>query len=147
MAPKLTQAKVTTDISVRFAETDQMGVVHHASYIIWFEVGCVAWMEAIGVPYIEISRSGHNFAVTGIQASYRASATFGDKLSIVTSMVELRSRYIKFAYEIQHSETNASLVSGHSEHIYVDKTGKVTRMPNEILMRIQEGSERYHDSH
>ena len=71
---ELANAVVTVDVDVRFAETDSMGVVHHANYVVWFEVGRVAWMKAAGMPYTEIAASGHHLAVTAIHAEYRASS-------------------------------------------------------------------------
>ena len=53
-------------IRVRYAETDAMGIVHHSNYVIWFELGRIAWMDAVGVPYAEVAAGGNHFAVTGL---------------------------------------------------------------------------------
>lgn len=135
-------APVAVDIEVRFAETDQMGVVHHGSYVIWFEVGRVAWMKAAGMPYVEVANSGYNFAVTGIHAAYRASCRFGDPIQVITRLAKLRSRQVEFSYEVRNTADQSLLATGSSEHICVDATGKMTKMPTAIYERLLAGAER-----
>lgn len=135
-----TTAVRSAPIAVRFAETDLMGVVHHAAYIVWFELGRIAWLDAAGVPYKEIAATGHHFAVTGIHAAYRASCSFGDSVVVETSLSQLRSRQVAFAYELRHAVDDTLLVSGSSEHICVDLSGAMARIPNEQLSRLQEGA-------
>ncbi|RLT34596.1 MAG: acyl-CoA thioesterase [Chloroflexi bacterium] len=117
------------DITVRFAETDQMGVVHHASYIVWFEAGRVAWMGAAGLPYAQISNAGYNFAVVDVQCRYRAAIRFGDPVQVITRLVSLRSRQVEFAYEVVNSETGLLCAAGSTSHICVDNSGAMTRIP------------------
>jgi acyl-CoA thioester hydrolase len=134
------KAIVTTEVDVRFAETDLMGVVHHATYIVWFEVGRVAWMQAAQLPYTEIAASGHHLAVTGIHAAYRASARFGDTIRIETRLVKLRSRQIEFAYELRNRADNAVIATGVSEHICVDLAGRMAKIPPTIVERLTAGA-------
>lgn len=136
----LNAAVVAVDVDVRFAETDLMGVVHHASYIVWFEIGRVAWMKAAGMPYTDIAASGHHFAVTGIQAAYRAPARFGDTVQISTRMAKLRSRQIEFAYELRILADNALIATGVSEHICVDLEGRMAKIPQWIIDRLFAGA-------
>lgn len=133
-------AVVTTEIAVRFAETDLMGVVHHGAYIVWFEVGRVGWMAAAGVEYTEIAAAGCHLAVTGIQSAYRASCTFGDTVRIATHLSRLRSRQLSFEYEIRHAATDVLLVTGSSAHVCVDLDGRTTRLPHDIFKRLQSGA-------
>lgn len=128
------------DIDVRFAETDSMGVVHHAAYVVWFEVGRVALMKAVGMPYTEIAAGGHHFAVTGIHAEYRASARFGDTIRILTRIEELRSRQIKFGYELRKLSDNTIIATGVSEHICVDLSGRMAKIPPEVATRLIQGA-------
>ena len=79
-------AALPLDITVRFAETDQMGVVHHSEYVVWFEAGRVAWMAAAGMPYTEIAGAGYNFAVTELQCRYRNAIRFGDAVQVITRL-------------------------------------------------------------
>jgi len=137
----LTAATVAVEVDVRFAETDLMGVVHHASYIVWFEIGRVAWMKTAGMPYTEIAASGHHFAVTGIHAQYRAAARFGDTVRIITRLAKLRSRQVEFTYELRKVSDNSLLATGVSEHICVDLENRMAKIPASILDRLQAGAE------
>ena len=135
------QAVVPLDLAVRFAETDLMGVVHHSSYVVWFEAGRVAWMAAAGMPYAEIAQTGHHFAVTAIHAEYRAAARFGDVVRVMTRLTRLRSRQVAFGYEVRHAGTNALLASGISEHICVDLDGRMAKIPQSVITRLTAGAE------
>ncbi len=117
------------DLTVRFAETDLMGVVHHASYIVWFEAGRVAWMDAAGTPYAQISNEGYNFAVTDVQCRYRTAIRFGDPVQVITRLVSLRSRQVEFSYEVVNSATGVLCATGSTSHICVDNSGAMTRIP------------------
>lgn len=125
------------DITVRFAETDLMGVVHHASYIVWFEAGRVAWMSAAGLPYAQISNAGYNFAVTDVQCRYRTAIRFGDPVQVITRLAGLRSRQVEFTYEVVNSETGALCAVGSSSHICVDNSGAMTRIPDWVVEAFQ----------
>jgi acyl-CoA thioester hydrolase len=135
------RAAVPLDLTVRFAETDLMGVVHHSSYVVWFEAGRVAWMTAAGMPYAEFARTGHHFAVTAIHAEYRAAARFGDVVRVITRLTRLRSRQVAFSYEVRHATTDERLALGSSEHICVDLDGRMAKIPEEIVARLVSGAE------
>ncbi|CAN5677157.1 thioesterase family protein [soil metagenome] len=136
----LEEASVATDLAVRFAETDAMGVVHHGAYIVWFECGRVAWMVAAQMPYTEVAASGHHFAVTGIHTAYRASARFGDTVRIVTRLTKLRSRQVEFSYEVRKAIDDTLLATGVSEHVCVDLEGRMAKIPSFILERLEQGA-------
>ena len=91
------RATVDLELAVRFAETDLMGVVHHSSYVVWFEAGRVAWMGAAGMPYSEVAQTGHHFAVTAIHVEYRAAARFGDVVRVITRLTRLPVRVVCLA--------------------------------------------------
>jgi len=129
---------VALDIRVRFAETDAMGIVHHSNYIIWFEAGRVAWMDAVSMPYTEVAAGGNHFAVTGVQVQYRTPARFDDRLQVITRLVKLRSRQVSFAYEVRNAE-NELLVTGGSDHICVDLEGRMAKIPGHVMERLQVG--------
>lgn len=139
------QARSTLTIPVRFAETDLMGVVHHSAYVVWFEAGRVAWMEAAGMPYPEIAGLGRHFAVTGIQAEYRAAARFGEVIEVVTWLAELRSRQVAFEYEVRRLAAQAAasdlLATGRSDHICVDLDGRMAKIPPSVVERLHQGIE------
>lgn len=121
----------TLDVVVRFAETDAMGVVHHAAYIVWFEAARVAWMAALGIPYQEFAAGGHHFAVTGLTASYRRNCRFGDTVQVRISLNQVRTRQISFAYEVLAN--GVAIAVATTDHICVDLDGNATRIPAHVL--------------
>ena len=129
-------AAVPLDITVRFAETDQMGVVHHSEYVVWFEAGRVAWMAAAGMPYTEIAGAGYNFAVADLQCRYRNAIRFGDAVQVITRLGSLRSRQIEFVYEIRNRQSGVLYADGHTRHICVAGDGSMTRVPEWIAERL-----------
>lgn len=134
-------APVVFRVPVRFAETDAMGVVHHSNFIVWFEAGRIAWLDAVGVPYTEIAAGGHHFSVTGVQAEYRAPARFGDVVCIETRVDRLRSRQVSFVYTIRRQSSNDLLVTGRSDHICVDLEGRMAKIPDGVMERLLHGAE------
>lgn len=136
---QIQDASVSVEVAVRFAETDLMGVVHHSAYIVWMEMGRIAWMDERGMPYTEIAAGGHHFAVTGIEAQYRSSLRFGDRARIITRLVHLRSRQVSFEYEIHHGATGELAARGVSHHICVDLDGRMARIPADVLERLALG--------
>ena len=136
------RAAVPLDLTVRFAETDLMGVVHHSTYVIWFEAGRVAWMTAAGMPYAEVGDTGHHFAVTALHAEYRAAARFGDVVRVITRLSRLRSRQVAFRYEIRNAASDERLAVGSSEHICVDLEGRMAKIPEFVVARLVAGAEK-----
>ena len=134
-------APVPLEIPVRFAETAAMGVVHHSAYIVWFEAGRIAWMAAAGMPYTEIAASGRHFAVTAVHAEYRAAAHFGDTVCVVTRLAKLRSRFVEFVYDVLNAVDGSLLARGRSEHVCVDLDGRMAKIPDTIIERLQAGAE------
>jgi len=123
---------VETTFPVRYAETDQMQIVHHANYIVWMEEGRSEFMRASGGDYADIERGGHLLAVTNVQARYLAPAHYGERVTVRTWVEELRSRTLTFGYEIVNAETGTLLVTGQSEHVCMDRQGRVIRIPEAI---------------
>lgn len=140
--PDRPPAGVALDLVVRYAETDAMGVVHHSTYIVWFEAGRVAWMDAAGMPYRTVADGGHHLAVTKLQAEYRSPARFGDTVRVVTRATSLRSRQVCFAYDIYSADDGILLATGNSEHISVDTHGRPAKIPSQVLAHLIAGMER-----
>ena len=132
MAEGTARRIVETTFPVRYAETDQMQIVHHANYIVWMEEGRSEFMRASGADYAEVERGGHLFAVTGVQVRYLASAHYGERVTVRTWIEELRSRTLTFGYEIVNASNGTLLVTGQSEHVCIDRQGRVTRIPEAI---------------
>src|SRR3954467_14760851 len=96
-----------TDIEfrVRYAETDQMGVVYHTNYLVWCEMGRTDFIRAQGMPYAEIERQGVGLAVAELSARYHGAARYEDLIRVRTSLAEVRSRTVTFDYEITNADT------------------------------------------
>jgi len=121
-----------TTFPVRYAETDQMGIVHHASYIIWMEEGRSQYMRARGMGYEHIEREGAFMAVAEVNVRYLAPARYGDTVAVRTWIDDLRSRAVTFGYEIVHAGSRAMLATGQVKLIWIDRQGRATRMPESV---------------
>ena len=139
---ELTRARVALDLVVRYAETDAMGIVHHSTYIVWFEAARVAWLDVVGMPYVEIAAGGKHLAVTKVHAEYRAATRFGDPVRVIGWVSTLRSRQVRFEYEVRNASDDSLLASGATEHICVDDDGHVAKIPPAIFERLQAGVSR-----
>jgi acyl-CoA thioester hydrolase len=116
---------------VRYAETDQMGIVHHSAYIIWFEEGRSVWSRQAGRPYADFERAGYGLAVSEVGARYLAPARYDQRVTVRTRVSQARSRLIRFEYEVLDAETGERLVTGFTTHICLDRQGKPARIPEE----------------
>jgi acyl-CoA thioester hydrolase len=119
-----------------------MGVVHHSNYLVWFEAARVHWMDAAGMPYAEVAAGGNHFAVIGACVEYRCPARFGDTVRVTTTLRHLRSRQVRFEYVVENVASGALLATGHTEHISVDLSGHVAKIPSGIMARLAAGVER-----
>ncbi len=120
-----------TTFHVRYAETDQMGIVHHSAYIVWFEEGRSAWSRQVGRPYADFERAGYVLAVSEVGARYLAPARYDQRVTVRTRISQVRSRLIRFDYDVLEAETGTWLVTGFTSHICLDHQGKPTRIPEE----------------
>ncbi|MBM3794145.1 MAG: acyl-CoA thioesterase [Acidobacteria bacterium] len=109
-----------TQLRVRYAETDQMGVVYHANYLVWMEVGRVEFFRAAGLRYRDFeTNAGLHLAVAEAQARYLAPARYDDPVIVRTSMGKARPRMVTLEYEIRHGETSAPLATGFTKHVFL----------------------------
>ncbi len=120
---------VETTFHVRYAETDQMGVVHHSVYIVWFEEGRSAWLRARGTSYAEVEASGHFFAVSEVHVRYLAPARYDRAVTVRTWPARLGSRGFTLEYEVVDAESGQLLATGSTRHICLDREGRVARIP------------------
>ncbi len=120
-----------TEIEVRYAETDQMGVVHHANYIVWFELARTHLCALSGFRYSEIERLGFLLMVTGVELRYRRPARYGDTVQVSCWGDRLASRGVRFAYEVHRA--GELLATGLTEHVWIAAaTGRPCRMPEQV---------------
>ena len=120
------------ELRVRYAETDQMGVVYHANYLVWCEMGRTDLIRRCGVSYAEMERSGISLAVSELSARYHAPALYDDLIRVRTTLVDVRSRMISFEYLISNAVTDKRLVSAHTTLISIDRSGKPVALPPEL---------------
>ena len=118
-----------TRVRVRYAETDQMGVVYHANYLIWFEVGRVELMREMGVPYRMLEEEGALIPVVEVTARYMASARYDDVLIVRTFVAGLRGSIIRLRYMILRAEDELLLCEGESVHLVVGRDMKMRAIP------------------
>ncbi len=117
-------------IRVRYAETDQMGVVYHANYLVWFEIGRVELMRQMGLDYKSMERDeGCMIAVVEATARYKAPARYDDQLLVRTHILAARGPIIKFGYAVVRESDGQLLCEGATTHVVVGRNMKRTRMP------------------
>ncbi|MBN1656234.1 MAG: acyl-CoA thioesterase [Deltaproteobacteria bacterium] len=121
--------KTTYRHRVAFYETDAMGVVHHSNYLRFFEDARVAWLEEHDRRYTEYMAIGRNFAVTRVDISYHRSSRFHDNLAVTTALKWVRGASACFVYEIRCERD--LVVTGFTEHAFVDGQGRPRRIPKE----------------
>jgi len=119
-------------VRVRYAETDQMGVVYHSNYLVWFEVGRVEFMRQLGLNYkaMEVEEQC-GIAVVEATARYRAPARYDDELIVRTRLMAARGAVIKFSYEV------VRLCEGHTVHVVVGKDMKKRTLPAKYAERFR----------
>src|ERR1044071_631 len=100
-------------VRVRYAETDQMGVVYHANYLVWFEVGRVDFIRSMGMDYRTMEQEdGLGIAVVDVSARYKSPARYDDNLIVETRLLAARGAVIKFGYRIVRALDQAVLCEG-----------------------------------
>ena len=121
----------TVEQAVRYAETDRMRVVHHSTYLLWFELGRTGLLAAAGFPYAELEASGTLFPVVVFACRLNGSADYGDTVKIETRVTNLRSRSVEFSYKIVNREK--VIATGMTRHVAVDASQKAKRLPDDLL--------------
>jgi acyl-CoA thioester hydrolase len=119
-----------TRIRVRYAETDQMGVVYHANYLVWMEVGRVAYCKARGFEYKQMElQDGVFLAVAEAHCRYASPARFDEEVVIRTWVAEVNPRMVRFAYEMLLAEGGRKLATGETKHIFLGRNLRPCRLP------------------
>jgi acyl-CoA thioester hydrolase len=121
-------------LRVRYAETDQMGVVYHSNHFIWFEIGRVELMRQLGFSYRDIERNDGLFiAVVDVRCRYKAPAHYDDEIIVRTHLKNVRESVVHFGYELVRVEDGALLAEGETTHIVTDAQMKMTSLPEKYL--------------
>ena len=118
-------------LRVRYAETDQMGVVYHANYLVWFEVGRVDCIRMTGLDYKSMEREDNAMiAVVEVKARYKSPARYDDELIVRTRLASVRGSIIRFTYSILRVSDDVELCTGETVHIVVDRDMKRRTLPD-----------------
>jgi acyl-CoA thioester hydrolase len=133
-------APFISEFRVRYSETDQMGVVYHAEYLVWCEVGRTDFIRNLGLPYSELERSGTALAVAEATIRYHAPARYDDLIRVETRLVEVRSRAITFDYLIRNGASGVRLATARTLLVSLDHTGKPTPLPADVRALMERGS-------
>lgn len=116
-----------SQVTVRYAETDMMGIVYHGSYLPWFEIGRTTLLREQGLPYRQLEEDGYRLPVLEISAKFHRPALYDDTVTIVTTLKEKPSLRFTLHYQVFKDET--LLVTGQSTHAFIDKQGRPIRPP------------------
>jgi acyl-CoA thioester hydrolase len=119
-----------TGVRVRYAETDRMGVVYHANYLVWFEIGRTEFCRARGFAYRDMEENEDAFLVVAESyCRYKAPAYYDEDLLVRTHITEMRRRSVRFGYEIVRAATGQIIAEGETGHVVTDGEGRVRTMP------------------
>ncbi|MGA3128446.1 MAG: thioesterase family protein [Candidatus Korobacteraceae bacterium] len=117
-----------TTLRVRYAETDQMGVVYHSNYIIWLEVGRVELLRQLGFSYQEMEAEGLHLPVVEVKCRYKHPARYDDEVTIRTHLAQMRASLLRFHYEVVRKADGRLLAEGESVHVVVGHDLKRTHL-------------------
>jgi acyl-CoA thioester hydrolase len=127
----LNRTVVEVPVEVRYAETDQMGVVHHRHHIVWFELARTRLCAATGITYPEIEAMGYFLMLSEVHVRYRSAVRYGDTAQVRCFVAEISSRSLRFAYEIRVGERLAA--TGETAHLWVRREDmKPVRLPEPL---------------
>jgi acyl-CoA thioester hydrolase len=123
---------VDISLRVRYAETDKMGVVYHAHYLVWFEIGRTEYCRAAGIPYRRMEEEGIFIPVTAAECTYRRPARYDDTVTIRTRLGNAGSRGLSFFYEASAADDGRLLATGSTRHIFTGEAGRPITIPERI---------------
>jgi len=131
-----------TELRVRYAETDQMGVVYHANYLIWCEIARTDLIRSFGASYRELEQRGVRLAVSEASVRYIAAARYDDRIRVETRLSRVTSRTLIFDYTILNADSSQRLATASTTLISLDPSNRVTVLPAEVR-RALSGHEAY----
>jgi len=109
-----------------------MGIVYHAHYLVWFEIGRTEWCRAAGLPYAQMERSGLYIPVTRAECAFRRRSSYDDPIRVLTRMSELSRRGCTFSYEVRDSGGEL-LADGATRHVFTDAAGRACRGGDAVI--------------
>jgi acyl-CoA thioester hydrolase len=128
--PKTDRPPVEARVRVRYAETDQMGLVYHANYLVWMEVGRVEYFRASGVRYRDLERDGGILLlVAELGCRFQSPASYDEEVIVRTRMVNATPRMIHFEYELIAAEDGRALAQGFTKHVFCGRDRRPAKLP------------------
>lgn len=129
--------KDVVKVRITYADTDAMGVVYHANYLKWFEIGRTELLRKMGIVYAELEKTGCNLPLTEVNCQYLAPARYDDILLVETGIDYLKRSNMKFEYIIWDEKMEKMLIEGYSTHAFTNNKGKIVRAPKEFVEKIK----------
>ena len=126
----MTDRRSTSRVRVRYAETDKMGVVYYANYLVWFEVGRTDLLRSTGWSYREMETEGFQLPVIDVQCQYRAPAKYDDEIEVRTTGGIVSPVRVQFDYQVVRAADDAVLATGRTVHAVLDRSGRPRRLPD-----------------
>jgi acyl-CoA thioester hydrolase len=121
-----------TLVRVNYSETDQMGVVYHARYLVWLDIARTEHLRLAGMSYRELEEAGLRLAVSEVAVRYRRPARYDDRVRIRCWVRELASRRIDFGYVVEHADDGRLLATAFTSLLALDRSMNLTRMPDVV---------------
>jgi acyl-CoA thioester hydrolase len=121
---------VEIELRVRYAETDSMGVVYHANYLVWFEMGRSEYCRTQGFNYRDLEASGYYIVVAEASCKYRKPARYDEIITVRTYLHALQRRSLCFRYQVLHKGSTETLAEGKTRHLCLDAAGRVKVIPD-----------------
>ncbi|AMV72031.1 thioesterase family protein [Desulfuromonas carbonis] len=122
-------------LTVRYAETDAQGIVHHSRYLIWFEEGRSDFLRQQGLHYRDFEKAGYFIVVAEAEVKYRAPALYEDVVTVETTLVRMRGKVIEFSYRASN-EAGTLLAEGRTRHVVLGPDRRPTPLPDSLLEAI-----------
>ncbi len=126
-----------TQVRVRYADTDQMGVVYHSNYIVWFEVGRVETLRQFGFTYKQMELDGCHLPVVEVRCRYKVPARYDELITIRTRVRNLRRNLVHFGYEVVRSEDSVLLAEGETVHLTMNDKGEKCSLPEKYFAALK----------
>jgi acyl-CoA thioester hydrolase len=127
----------TTEVRVRYAETDQMQVVYHTNYLVWCEVGRTDFLRQHGMSYTDIEKGGIGLTVSEYSVRLHASARYDDVVRVATTLVDVRSRQVAFEYLLTNTATGERLATARTSLVSIAPNGRPVAMPTGMRARLE----------
>jgi acyl-CoA thioester hydrolase len=131
-APRLSPHQSVARFRVRYAETDQMGVVYYANYLVWFEVARCEWLRAAGWTYAGLEQDGTVLPVIEAHCDYRAPTHYDDEIHVRARGTLLSPVRLRFDYEVLTAGADSPAAVGYTVHAAVDRRGRPRRLPEHV---------------